>query len=170
MLPAEPQLRYSRFFLVAFSLMTFLTFSSCGSDDEPGTFDYPLEGSVYAMSDLAGTWNATIATFEDQDDETNILDIIAEGGSATLIIQSDGRFTFSFTLPGEGTSQFAGQTGFSGNALVILVDGDEPGEDEAFLAVNVIDEVLYIAGPVEFDVDGDSTDEIAFMDLALESV
>ena len=64
-------------FVVVLAPLTF--FIACSDDDEPST---------ERISEIAGTWTATKATF-------NGIDVVLEGGSVTLAIQSNGKFTFT---------------------------------------------------------------------------
>ncbi len=72
-------------FLLLISLMA-LTFS-CGSDEEEEglTKDGPFQ-----ISELSGTWEATQAQFSAN---TVSVDVVADGGSVVMTVQSNGRFT-----------------------------------------------------------------------------
>lgn len=154
--------------LVPFFIILLLSLLfSCG-DDEEGEFNYPLEGSVYSIDDISGSWVATEASLEDYDNPQNNIDIIGSGGSAILDIQTNGRFSFSASIAGAGTWSVDGQLGFSGNQLVLLADGDAAGEDEGFFAMNIIDGNFYLVGPVEFDIDFDGEEEEVQLELIME--
>ncbi|MEK6481900.1 hypothetical protein WJR50_30435 [Catalinimonas sp. 4WD22] len=62
---------------------------SCSTDDdeEPLTKDGP-----FRISELAGTWNATKAQFSVN---TVSVDVVANGGNASMSVQSNGRFTLT---------------------------------------------------------------------------
>ena len=84
-------------------LFAFLLLS-CSSDD---TDDLVKVGGPFEISELAGNWEATSANFSDGN--ANFLDVIDEGGTVTLTVQSSGRFTLtidpsdrpSYTTSGE---------------------------------------------------------------------
>lgn len=84
-------------------LFAFLVLS-CSSDD---TDDLVKVGGPFEISELAGNWEATSANFSDGN--ANFLDVIDEGGTVTLTVQSSGRFTLtidpsdrpSYTTSGE---------------------------------------------------------------------
>jgi len=84
-------------------LFAFLLLS-CSSDD---TDDLVKVGGPFEISELAGNWEATSANFSDGN--VNFLDLIDEGGTVTLTVQSSGRFTLtidpsdrpSYTTSGE---------------------------------------------------------------------
>ena len=79
----------SKVFLFA-PLFAFLLLSCSGDDD---TDALVKEGGSFEISELAGNWEATSATFNDG----NMLsvDIIDEGGSVSMSVQSSGRFTLT---------------------------------------------------------------------------
>lgn len=84
------------------TLLTFL-FISCSEDDPPTTKEGPFK-----ISELAGSWEATSAFFIRDSDQFGV-DIIDDGGSSSISIQSSGRFTLTidpvdraaYTLTGE---------------------------------------------------------------------
>lgn len=73
-----------------FLLVLLVSFSfSCSSDDDE---DVITKDGPFQISELAGSWEATQAFFGG---ETMNVDLIGEGGSATLNVQSSGRFTLN---------------------------------------------------------------------------
>jgi len=124
--------------------------------------EYPLEGPNLSMNDIAGNWKATSANYHY---DTLFFDVIAEGGSVSLVIQGDGRFTFTLKLPDEPDNVSSGQLGFDEEWLAISFD-DDPDEYEYFF-IQLSNGVLTIRGPAEFDFEGDGTEEPANVDLIL---
>jgi len=124
-------------------------FVSCNKDG--GT-------SKEEISELAGTWTATSATF-------NGVDVIEEGGSVTLVIQSNGRFTFTIKRPGRTDMVFTGKLGFDEQWLEVEYDTD-PGEYE-YYDITYDAHNMHIGANSVFDFDGDGTPEevIFFLDL-----
>ena len=71
-------------------VFAFLLFS-CSKDE---TDDLVKEGGPFKISELAGNWEATSAFFVRDSDNMNI-DIIGDGGSSSITIQSNGRFVLT---------------------------------------------------------------------------
>ena len=130
-------------------VMAPLTFFIACSDDEPST---------ERVAEIAGTWTATSATF-------NGIDVIEEGGSVTLTIQNNGRFTFKIKRPGRDDMVFTGRLGFDEEWLAVEYD-TYPGEYE-YYDIEYDAHNLHIGANSEFDFDGDGTDEevICFLDM-----
>ena len=79
-------MRYFAQFLLV--LLVSFSFSCSGDDDE----DVITKEGPFKISELAGTWEATQAYFGG---ESMTVDVIDEGGTATLNVQSSGRFTLN---------------------------------------------------------------------------
>ena len=124
--------------------------------------EYPLDGPNLSMNDISGNWKATSANYSY---DTLFFDVIAEGGSVSLMIESNGRFTFTLKIPEEADEVSAGQLGFDEEWLAITFD-DDPGEYEYFF-IGLSNGVLTLRGPAEFDFEGDGTEEPANVDLIL---
>ena len=76
---------FTYLFLISLISLTF----SCSDDDDPEelTKDGPFE-----ISELAGTWEATKAQFSVN---TVSVDVVEDGGTASMTVQSNGRFTLT---------------------------------------------------------------------------
>jgi hypothetical protein len=76
---------FTYIFLISLIALTF----SCNKDDDQDalTKDGPFE-----ISELAGTWEATKAQFSVN---TVSVDVIEDGGTARMSVQSNGRFTLT---------------------------------------------------------------------------
>lgn len=141
------------------AIITFLPFLvACNKDKN----EYPLEGPNLSMNDIEGNWKATTANFYH---DTLFFDVIAEGGSATLVIQTNGRFTFTIKLPEEADDVSAGQLGFDEEWLAIGYD-EYPGEYEYFF-IELANGILTLRGQTEFDFDGDGTEGPASINLIM---
>ena len=155
-----------RVFYFAATLLLFSAIVACDKDKE----EYPLIGTDLSMADIAGTWDATTANFSsyelDDDGQPYFIDILAEGGSFTMVIQKNGRFTATITLPGEPDNISTGQLGFDEQWLAITFD-DDPGEYEYYF-IELVNEILTLRGPTEFDFNGDDLDEPASLELIME--
>lgn len=134
-------------FMIVIVPLTF--FVACSDDDE-----FSTEG----ISEIAGTWTAHRATF-------NGIDVIEEGGTVTLTIQNNGRFTFKIKRPGRDDMVFTGRFGFDEQWLAVEYD-TYPGEYE-YYDITYDEHNLHIGANSEFDFDGDGTDEevIFFLDM-----
>ena len=130
----------------------------CGGDEGTGP------GGI-TIADLAGTWDATTATFVEVVG-SGFVDVIADGGSVTLTITGDGRFTFVLTLPGESPETASGTMHFEEDALVMTFD-DDPS-DPVFFIFFFSDDTLTLSGEDEFDFDDDGVDEPAILTLVLQ--
>jgi hypothetical protein len=124
-------------------------FVACSNDDE---------FSTERISEIAGTWTATTATF-------NGIDVVLEGGSVTLAIQSNGKFTFAIKRPGKTDMVFTGKLGFDEQWLAVEYDTN-PGEYE-YYDITYDAHNMHIGANSEFDFDGNGTDEVVifFLDM-----
>ena len=142
---------------------------SCSSDDSGGG---TLTGTELSISDIQGTWNVTSFVFvkvcdPGVDCPVVEVDLIEEGATATFVIQNNGAFTITSTVPGSGQEIITGQMSFDEDLLVIEFD-DSPGEDDYFgIQLTNNKNNLSISGPVEYDFDMDGTDEPAEVNITL---
>ena len=136
--------------LLLFVVIAPLTvFVACNKDED---------SSSEKVSELAGTWTATSATF-------NGVDVVEEGGSVTLVIQTNGKFTFTIMRPGRAAMVFTGKLGFDEQWREVEYDTD-PGEYE-YYDITYDAHNMHIGANSVFDFDGDGTPEevIFFLDL-----
>ncbi len=154
-------MKIQRFFQLS-AISIFMLFGSCSSDDGGGS----LTGTNISISDIQGSWNVTSFVF-DRAAEGPVLriDLIEEGATASMTIQSNGRFTINSTVPGGGQETITGQMSFDEDILLIEFD-DDPGEEEFFsIQLTNNDNTLTISGPAEYDFDDDGMDEPAFVTI-----
>ncbi len=136
-------------------IISVTLFFILGCSEDEGESSFSLEGDSLTMEDIAGSWTATFAEFQIRNQPETSTNIIADGGSVAITIQTNGRFVSEITFPGQSPERTSGQLGFDGSLLVLLDDEDEPG-DEAFLGISLSpQDVLEIAGILEFDFDQD---------------
>ena len=146
-LQAKKKIGLALLFFVVMAPHTF--FVACSDDDEPST---------EKISEIAGTWTATSATF-------NGIDVVLEGGSVTLAIQSNGKFTFTIKRPGKTDMVFTGKLGFDEQWLAVEYDTN-PGEYE-YYDITYDAHNLHIGANSEFDFDGNGTDEVVIFFLEM---
>ncbi|WP_282159718.1 hypothetical protein [Ulvibacterium marinum] len=155
-------------FSISMVLITIAVSVSCSSDDDDLTIS--LDGPVLSVSDFTGNWTATSAIFESIDVPGNRLDIIEEGGSATLTVQANGRFAITINTPGLGSETFSGELGFNGeeygDRLIVVFDGDARDDYELF-NIGFENNVLFLSGITTFDFTGNGTEESAVIDLGM---
>jgi len=138
----------SLLFVVVMAPLT--CFIACKHDGDP---------TGEKISELAGTWIATSASF-------NGVDVVEEGGSVTMVIQDNGRFTFTIQRPGEADMVFTGKLGFDEQWLAVEYDTD-PGEYE-YYDITYDAHHMHIGANSVFDFDGDGSDEIVIFFLEME--
>ncbi|NNF58954.1 MAG: hypothetical protein HKN04_12015 [Rhodothermaceae bacterium] len=149
--------------LALIALLTVPLLVACDSGEDDG---FSLVGTTTSVAEIAGTWTATRATFSSAAEGPALeVDIIAEGGSAKLAIQTDGRFTLTLAPLGEADDVSNGRLGFDEELLVVSFDED-PDEFE-FFTIQVTETTLSLEGPAEFDFDGDGVEESARVALDL---
>ncbi len=142
-----------------------LIFVSCdsGSPEEenptpPTPTPIPLEGIT--ISDIAGDWDASIATFDIQGaGETQTVDIVELGGTTTLELASNGAFTLTIIAPAEEPDVFQGTMAIVDEQIEVTFS-DSPGESQ-FFDFQATTITLDVQGTIEFDFDDDGTNEIA---------
>ena len=135
--------------LLVVTMMPPAVFVACDQLGDP---------SSEKVSGIAGTWTATSATF-------NGVDVVEEGGSVTLVIEKDGRFTFTIVRPGRTAMVFTGKLGFDEQWLEVEYDSD-PGEYE-YYDITYDEHNMHIGANSVFDFDGDGTPEevIFFLEM-----
>jgi len=146
--------------LALLSIALCLFIIACDGDDED---DFSLVGTETSAEELAGDWNATQGFFSRATSGPVVeTDVVADGGSITLSIQSNGRFTLTIAPLGEVPEVTTGRIAFDEELLVVFFD-DDPDEFE-FFVISHNEPNLSISGgngSVEFDFDGDGVDEPA---------
>ncbi|MGI9544268.1 MAG: hypothetical protein ACR2MX_13495 [Cyclobacteriaceae bacterium] len=140
--------------------------TSCSEDNGD---DFSLTGTNISVSDIAGSWNATQAIFSKASVGPGMqVDVVADGGSVTLQIQSNGNFTVTVTESGEAPDVSTGRLGFDEDLLVISFD-DDPDEFE-FFGITHNEPNMTIQGgngSAGFDFDDDGVEEPANIDFVL---
>jgi len=138
-----------------------LTLAGCGGG---GT---PTGPEGVGLADLAGGWTATVFEFsQDSGPAFPPFDLVAEGFSVTLDIESNGRFVLATTSPQGVSESDPGTLSFDPEAedFMLVTFDDEPGDESEFFFVIVSEDSFRLidnTGEGEFDFDGDGVDERA---------
>jgi hypothetical protein len=148
---------------LAFStvLILFIAFSCSKKDDS----ELVKEGGPFKISELAGNWEATSAFFGRDNDNVSV-DIIADGGSLFLTVQSSGRCIFTvdpfdreaYTVSGEMFWEL-----YEGDYFFAIEYDDYPGDWASYGAI-LTDTIFTMNGGSdsgEYDFDNDGTSESA---------
>ena len=145
--------------------VVFALLPGCSEDDED---DLSLNGTNIAMADIAGNWTATRAIFgKSGEGPVMQVDVVADGGSVTLRIETNGDFSITVEAVGESAEVSMGRFRFDEDLLVIIFD-DDP-DDFEFFGITYNEPNLTIQGGIvfeAFDFNGDGTDEDADIDFA----
>ena len=144
-------------FLLTSVIAVFITFASCGDDDE----DFSYAGTKLSISDIQGSWIATVASFSAPEN----IDILAEGATVTLVIEANGNFTFKMKYPGEADDVSTGKLGFDGEWLAVRFD-DDP--EEASFFISLVNNILTLRGQVELDLDENGIQDLGILELIMK--
>ena len=162
-----PMIQKHRFFYFLLSLLWIGFFLlSCSEEDEGP--DCSLQGTNFSVSDISGNWTATEASFFNVSTEPiQVVDVVAEGGTVTLSIQSNGRFTLNISEADGSTTRSSGELCFEEDILVVRFDGDAADDYEFYGIQFNGSNNLSLSGPAEFDFNDDGTPDQAEVDLVL---
>jgi len=75
-------------YVVSFLLILLVSFSCSKDEDE----DVITKDGPFQISELAGTWDASKAQFSVS---STSVDVVQDGGAASMTVQSSGRFTLT---------------------------------------------------------------------------
>ncbi len=155
-----------RHFLIFSTIFSFFFISCSSSSDED---ELTKTGPDFSISDLQGTWNATSAFFSpsDPNSQSEGVDIIAEGGSLSIVILSNGRFTMNFNVQGSDPFTVTGEMFFENNEFFAIRFDEEPNDYDYF-GIEYTSTTLQINGgpdTAEWDFNGDGNDEPASVTL-----
>lgn len=162
-------------FTYLFSSIFVFFLLACSSDDDDDVM--ADTGPSFSISELQGTWNATSVTFSFSGQgavpEPSFYDVIAEGGSATLVVQSNGRFTLTVTPAGLDAESFSGRMYFEDGEFFAIQFDDDPPNDPTYFGETLSGDTFTLNGgpdTAEWDFDGDGQDEPASVFLRFERV
>jgi len=142
-------------------LFAFLLFS-CSKDE---TDDLVKEEGPFKISELAGNWEATSAFFvRDSDDMT--VDIIGDGGTVYITVQSNGRFVMTIDPADRAAYTVSGDMSWEkweGEYYFAIEWDDYPGDWDTYGAT-LTATTFEIRGSFdtgEYDFDNDGSSESA---------
>ena len=151
-------------------LIAFVAFS-CSKDESES--ELVKEGGPFAISELTGNWEATTAGFLRISDNLWV-DIVWDGGSVSLTVQSSNRCTFTidpvdreaYTVGGE---MFWGL--YEGEDALAIVWNDSPDDRSSFRSIELTDTTFNLGCSsecAEYDFNNNGTSETA--DLSFEFI
>lgn len=106
------------------------------------------ETQVNSIDDLAGRWEATRVEFTVIADPQQTAEIIQQGGSLVMVIESDGSYRREFTFPGETEPDIhADIVELTGDSLVF----DPAGDGRLSFAYTLSGEVLTLVANIELE-------------------
>lgn len=159
---------YRYLYLIIIVIFIAFSSSSCSTEDD-GFGQFSLEGTNVSIADIAGNWEATRAHFS-RSAEGPILevDVVEIGGSLSLKIENNGRFSVTIQVPESPPEIYTGRFAFDEDLLVINFDED-PDEWEYFSISHQEPNLLISGGTVyeALDIDGDGTREDVYIDFEL---
>jgi hypothetical protein len=137
--------------------------ASCSSDDDdPQTID----GPDFSISELQGNWTATAMGFSysslNNVPDPDFADIIGEGGSGSMSVQSNGQFTLTIDPFDRPAFTIRGRMFFEdGEFFAIQFEDDPSGDYEYFGATLTGNTFQILGGPgtAEYDLDLDGEDD-----------
>ena len=145
-----------------FSLVLILFVAlSCSKKDDS---ELVKEGGPFKISELAGNWEATSAFFTS--DNNLSVDIIADGGSLSLAVQSSGKFTLTIDPVDRDAYTESGEMFwelFEGDYYFAIIWDDYPDDWDTYGATLTDTTFTLIGGSDagEYDFDNDGTSESA---------
>ncbi len=155
-------------FTVFVAIFAFILYA-CPSDEDNGQNQM---GPDFSISELAGVWEATafLFTYSGQGPVPNpsFYNVIDEGGSATLTVQSNGIFVLNMTIPNSGPESFSGQMYFEDGEFFAIQFDEDPPDDPTYFGATLDGNMFSLNGgpdTAEWDFDGDDVDEQASVDM-----
>ncbi len=146
-------------------LFSFIILIACAPDVG---LDFDYDYDYLSISDIAGSWIATTATFDTSKtlDTSQIFDILEEGGPVTIVIQNDARFTFTIKIPGEPDVIYTGKLVFADLFWWDVIFDDNIEEGQFFITLE--NDILNIRGHVKLDLDGNEIEDIGTLRLVMD--
>jgi hypothetical protein len=143
-------------FLITIALLT-LDCSKNSTEPENGDSNFPAE--------LVGDWRATQFIMTNKANPTEQADLIQFGISYSLAIQSNGNYTSTLAIPGEGSMIESGSSSVQGDQITV-----DPSNDDSYTKTYAIsgNTLTVIDDDSEFDFDDDGIEESANLTIVLQ--
>ncbi|MEE9132297.1 MAG: hypothetical protein V3U13_01935 [Gemmatimonadota bacterium] len=118
------------------------------------------------VADLEGTWEASVFRFISLPVRADTVDVIADGGSLTVMISDDASYSVGIAEPDE-LPLLATGTVLIDEGRLILIGGLGPDGPQVF-NFELAGDTLSLEGEGEFDFDADGVDDPAIVEAVLE--
>ncbi len=138
-----------------FSLLALMTPVLIGCGDATGLD--PVE--------LAGTWSALEYRFTNPANTSQTVELIALGGSLSIVIRADSTYTATIQEPGDAPETRSGTVEIQGDTLTISESGQ--GSPTPYMARRSGDTLTMTTSDEDFDFDQDGTDDPADVRIVL---
>jgi hypothetical protein len=153
-------MKISNKIFVVGALISFV-FVSCSFDED----ELSLNGPDFSIGDMQGSWEATAAVFTTSESGSQFdqASIVEDGGSASMIIESTGRFALTIAPVGRSSHTVSGNMFFEEETWFAILFDDYP-DDYEYFGVELTDTTLIINGgpnSAEYDFEDDGTFEPA---------
>lgn len=138
------------------SLLALLLLTSCNKESEDPLANCELIGPDFSITDISGNWTATIGNYLDLISRHS-KNIVEEGGSLKLNIESNGRFTMEIKEVDRNLLILTGSFSFCDQKFVARFD-DAPKITEEF-SPELTESYFRYYGPTDYDYDGDGVEQ-----------
>ena len=153
-----------------FAVGAAVSLATCSSDSDGD--EQSDTGPDFAISELQGTWVATNLTFSYSEagerPDPDFVNIIDEGGSASMTVQSGGRFALTIAPTDRAAFIVSGRMFFEeGEFFAIEFDGED---DYEYFGATLSGNTFTINGgpnTAEYDLDLNGTDDPCSVYLVL---
>jgi hypothetical protein len=160
----------NKLLILSLFIIALITFGCTSSEDDS---EISKEGGPFEISELAGNWEATSASFWRATDGL-LEELVADGGSVSLTVQSNGSCTFTidpfdseaYTVSGK---MFWGS--FEGEDALAIVWDDNPNDRSYFRWIELTATTFDMGCTsecAEYDFNNNGTSETA--DLGFEFI
>lgn len=154
------------FTIAIFVALLLLGINCKDATDSDGDNNNNNTTTIPTPSQLAGVWTASKAEFTDKANPSQKIDIIQQGGSVSLTVETNGHYTFNVNIPGEPPSTETG-TIIRVNTQFITFDSANGGTHAlaytySGTALTLMNENSY------FDFNNDNIDEPATLYIILQ--
>ena len=159
----------NKLLILSLFIIALITYGCSSSDDDS---EGGSEGNPFEISELAGNWEATSASFWRATDGL-LEELVADGGSVSLTVQSNDKCTFTinpvdceaYTESGELFWEFNSENGEYYLAIVWDDFPDDGGTSFYVILFNNMFSMYCFEDCAEYDFNCDGTPETAFLNF-----